>query len=154
MAEFSTEGLEELTQAFLRHEQGAAAAVDNMLQESAKIFVEEQQKEIKAQRIYDTGGFANSIKATEITHNAASSHCFITQEGRAPHGQDYGGGGHGKKGKAQRGNVRYATIGFIFEYGTSSMPARPWLTAANEKAEKKAYEKAQEIWAKYVDGNF
>ena len=42
--------------------------------------------------------------------------------------------------------VRYATIGFVAEYGTSSHAARPYMTVANEKAHEKVVEAQRSIW--------
>lgn len=150
MAEFNTEGLEELSAAFMRHEQQASKIVTEMLQASAEIYVEEQKRAAASCGIRKTGGFMDSIKAGAIKDEGTERSIEIYPEGRADHGADYGGGysiiGAKRKGKAQGGKVRYATIGYIFEYGTSSIQARPWLTQGNAAAEQKAYKKAKEIW--------
>ena len=158
MAEFNTTGLEELSAAFMRHEQQADKTVEEMLTASAEIYVRAQQQAAASYGIRKTGGFIESIKAGKIVDEETAKTITIAPEGRADHGADYGGGYSTKsvkrKGKAQGGNVRYATIGYIFEYGTSSIQARPWLTQGNANAESSAYKKAQEIWGNYVDGTF
>lgn len=155
MAEFNTEGLEELSAAFMRHEAQADAVVTEMLKASAEIYVKEQRQAAAGYGIRKTGGFIASIKAGNIKDEGTAKSIEIIPEGKADHGADYGGGysnkGNKRKGKARGGNVRYATIGYIFEYGTSSISAKPWLTQGNAKAEQQAYEKAQAIWSKYVD---
>jgi len=155
MAELNTEGLEELSAAFMRHEQAADAAVDEMLKVSAEEYVKAQQQAAASYGIRKTGGFIQSIKAGAIKAEDTAKTIEIVPEGRADHGADYGGGysnkGNKRKGKAQNGNVRYATIGYIFEYGTSSLSARPWLTQGNAKAENTSYAKAKAIWDKYVE---
>lgn len=45
-----------------------------------------------------------------------------------------------------KSKVRYATIGFVAEYGTSSHAARPYMTVANEKAHEKVVEAQRSIW--------
>lgn len=154
MGEFNTSGMEELSAAFMRHEAEATRTVEEMLQASADVYVEQQQQAAASYGIRKTGGFIQSIKAGAIKQEDTAKVIEIVPEGRADHGSDYGGGysnkGNKRKGKKQKGNVRYATIGYIFEYGTSSIPAKPWLTQGNERAENMAYRKAQEIWDKYV----
>lgn len=151
MAEFNVEGMDELSSAFMRHEEGAEAAVQEMLTATAEIYVQEHKAAAGGYGIRKTGGFMNSIKASTIRRDGTALACDICPEGKADHPAEYGGGSNKRKGKSRRGNVRYATIGFIFEYGTSSIPARPWFTQGNAKAEQKGYEKAQEIWSRYVD---
>ena len=151
MAEFNVEGMDELSSAFMRHEEGAEAVVQEMLTATAEIYVQEHKAAAGGYGIRKTGGFMNSIKASTIRRDGTALVCDICPEGKADHPAEYGGGSNKRKGKSRRGNVRYATIGFIFEYGTSSIPARPWFTQGNAKAEQKGYEKAQEIWSRYVD---
>ena len=155
MAELNTEGLEELSAAFMRHEAQADQAVEEMVKATADIYVEEQKAAAASYGIRKTGGFINSIQAGNVGKEDTAVYIDVYPQGRADHGADYGGGysnkGNKRKGKAQGGKVRYATIGYIYEYGTSTLPARPWLSQANAKAESKGYAKAQEIWGKYVD---
>jgi hypothetical protein len=151
VAEFNVEGMDELSSAFMRHEEGAEAAVQEMLTATAEIYVQEHKAAAGGYGIRKTGGFMNSIKASTIRRDGTALVCDICPEGKTDHPAEYGGGSNKRKGKSRRGNVRYATIGFIFEYGTSSIPARPWFTQGNAKAEQKGYEKAQEIWSRYVD---
>lgn len=156
MAEFATDGMDELINAFMKREAQAEQAVNEMLEAEAELYKETQQQEITALGLVDTGGFRNSVTIGETQRDTTSAYKYITLEGRADHGSDWGGGHGGakrKKGKRQAGNVRYATLGYIFEYGTSTIPARPWLTQANSRAESPAYEKARQIWEKYVEPN-
>ena len=53
---------------------------------------------------------------------------------------------HGNDRKGDKSKVRYATIGFVAEYGTSSHAARPYMTVANEKAHEKVVEAQRSIW--------
>ncbi len=158
MAEFNTEGMEELSSAFMRQEEQATAIVQEMLQAEAEIYIQQQKNAAAGYGIKQTGGFMNSIKAGQMQKEDTAVYIEICPEGKADHKADYGGGYSNKankrKGKSQGGNVRYASIGYIFEYGTSSMPARPWLTQGNAKADSLAYDKAREIWERYVDNSF
>lgn len=155
MAELNTTGLEELSAAFMRHEQQADKTVEEMLRATAEVYAQEQQAAAASYGIRRTGGFIQSIKAGDIKTDDTAKYIDVVPEGKANHKQDYGGGysnrGNKRKGKGQKGNVRYATIGYIYEYGTSSIAARPWLTKGNAAAESKGYAAAKEIWDKYVN---
>lgn len=137
MAEFSTEGLEDVIEAFSRREQAAVTAVPEMLKAGADILVKAQKEEAQAMGLNETGGFINSIKATGIKGNDTEKHIDIYPQGRAKHGNDR---------KGDKSNVRYATIGFVAEYGTSRQAARPYMTVANDKAYEKVVEAQREIW--------
>ncbi|MBD5503466.1 MAG: hypothetical protein HDR09_06905 [Lachnospiraceae bacterium] len=137
MAEFNTVGLEDVIEAFSRREQAAVTAVPEMLQAGADILVEAQKAEAQAMGLNETGGFINSIKATAVKGNDTEKYIEIYPQGKAKHGNER---------KGDKSNVRYATIGFIAEYGTSSKAARPYMTAANDKAREKVVEAQREIW--------
>ena len=137
MAEFSTVGLEDVIEAFSRREQATVTAVPEMLKVGADILVEAQKEEAQAMGLNETGGFINSIKATAMKGNDTEKHIDIYPQGRAKHGNDR---------KGDKSNVRYATIGFVAEYGTSRQAARPYMTVANDKAHEKVVEAQREIW--------
>ena len=151
----NTEGMEELAAAFRKQEEKATETVKEMLTVSAAEYLNAEKQAAAGYGIRKTGGFIASLKAGSIQKEGTALYIEIVPEGRADHKADYGGGsGKKRKGKSRQGNVRYATIGHIFEYGTSSMEARPWLTQALQKAEEPAYSKAKAVWEKYVDGSF
>lgn len=137
MAEFNTVGLEDVIEAFSRREQATVTAVPEMLQAGADILVEAQKAEAQAMGLNETGGFINSIKATAVKGDDTEKYIEIYPQGKAKHGNER---------KGDKSNVRYATIGFIAEYGTSSKAARPYMTAANDKAREKVVEAQREIW--------
>ena len=124
MGEFNTVGLEDIIDAFSRREAATVEAVPKMLKAGADVLIEAQRAEAQAMGLNETGGFINSIKATDV-------------KGRAKHGNDR---------KGDKSKVRYATIGFVAEYGTSSHAARPYMTVANEKAHEKVVEVQRSIW--------
>ena len=155
MAEMNTEGLEELAAAFRKQEEKATETVKEMLTAAAAEYLNAEKQAAAGYGIRKTGGFIASLQQSSIQQEDTALYIEIVPEGRADHKADYGdGSGKKRKGKSQQGNVRYATIGFIFEYGTSSMAAKPWLTQAIKKAEEPAYSKAKAIWEKYVDSSF
>ena len=77
------------------------------------------------------------IKATDVKGDDTEKYVEIYPQGRAKHGNDR---------KGDKSKVRYATIGFVAEYGTSSHAARPYMTVANEKAHEKVVEAQRSIW--------
>ena len=108
-----------------------------MLKAGADVLVEAQKAEARAMGLNDTGGFINSIKATAIKGGDTEKYVEVYPQGKAKHGNDR---------KGDKSNVRYATIGFIEEYGTSNKQARPYMTVANEKARERVAEAQREVW--------
>lgn len=137
MGEFTTVGLEEVAQKFLRMEEAATKAVPLMLEAGAAVLVKAQQDEAAAMGIKETAGFIQSIAATKIKGDDTERYVEVYPQGKAKHGNDR---------KGDKSNVRYATIGFIAQYGTSKIPARPYMTAANEKAHEQANNAMYEVW--------
>lgn len=143
MGEFNTVGLDDIAARFLRMEEAATKAVPLMLEAGANVLVKAQQEEAAAMGIKETAGFIKSIKATPVKGNDTERYVEVYPQGRAKHGNDR---------KGDSSNVRYATIGFVAQYGTSKIPARPYMTAANEKAHQKANDAMYEVWKGVNDG--
>ena len=137
MGEFTTVGLEEVAQKFLRMEEAATKAVPLMLEAGANVIIKAQQDEAAAMGIKETAGFIQSIKATPVKGDDTERYVEVYPQGKAKHGNDR---------KGDKSNVRYATIGFITQYGTSKIPARPYMTAANEKAHQQTTDAMYEVW--------
>lgn len=137
MGEFTTVGLEEVAEQFFRMEEAATKAVPLMLEAGAEVLVKAQQAEAEAMGIKETAGFINSIKATPVMGDDTERHIEVYPQGKAKHGNDR---------KGDKSNVRYATIGFMAQYGTSSTPARPYMTSANEKAHEEVNNTMYEVW--------
>lgn len=143
MAEFNTVGLEEIEKAFLNMEKAAVEAVPKMLNAGSKVLVEAQKAEAQAMGLNDTGGFIQSIRATAIKGDETEKYVEVYPQGRAKHGNER---------KGDKNNVRYATIGFIAENGTSKKAARPYMTTANEKAHESVIEAELKIWESANNG--
>lgn len=137
MGEFTTVGLDDVAQKFLRMEEAAVKAVPLMLEAGAAELVKAQQDEAAAMGIKETAGFIQSIKATKVKGDDTERYIEVYPQGKAKHGNDR---------KGDKSNVRYATIGFIAQYGTTKIPARPYMTAANEKAHEKVNNAMYEVW--------
>ena len=127
MGEFTTVGLDDVAQKFLRMEEAAVKAVPLMLEAGAAELVQAQQAEAAAM----------GIKATQVKGDDTERYVEVYPQGKAKHGNDR---------KGNKSNVRYATIGFIAQYGTTKIPARPYMTAANEKAHEKVNNAMYEVW--------
>lgn len=143
MAEFNTIGLDAVIEAFGKREKAAAEAVPKMLKAGADVLAEAQRAEAKAMGIEETAGFIQAIKPTKVQGNDGEKHIDVYPQGRAKHGNDR---------KGDKSNVRYATIGFINEYGTSRKAARPYMTVANEKAREKVVVAELEEWERANNG--
>ncbi len=137
MGAFTTVGLEDVAQKFLQMDEAATKAVPLMLEAGANVIIKAQQDEATAMGIKETAGFIQSIKATPVKGDDTERYIEVYPQGKAKHGNDR---------KGDKSNVRYATIGFIAQYGTSSIPARPYMTAANEKAHQQATDAMYEVW--------
>ena len=130
MARFEVSGIEAAQEAFLRRSERATKAVPKMLKAGGAVLVKAEQEEIRrtftSNRV--TGDLANSIKCTAVKKRG-SGQCVEVY----PHG------------KNRRGE-RNATVGFVHQYGRSNMPARPWFTAANEKAADDVVSEMRRVW--------
>ena len=143
MGAFNTVGLEAVIESFSKREQATVSAVPKMLKAGADVLVEAQRAEARAMGIVETAGFVNSIKATAVKGAEREQHIAVYPQGRAKHGNDR---------KGDKSKVRYATIGFVAEYGTSSQAARPYMTVANEKAHDKVVNEQLKIWERENNG--
>ena len=130
MARFEVSGIEAAQEAFLRRSERATKAVPKMLKAGGAVLVKAEQEEIRrtftSNRV--TGDLANSIKCTAVKKRG-SGQCVEVY----PHG------------KNRRGE-RNATVGFVHQYGRTNMPARPWFTAANEKAADDVVSEMRRVW--------
>lgn len=130
MARFEVNGIEGFEDKILKREAAATAAVPAMLKAGAAVLVDAQQAEIRSTfhsgRV--TGDLASSIKATSVKKSGETQKVEVY-----PHG------------KNRRGQPN-ATVGFVHQYGRSNMPARPWLTSANEKAAGEVQKAMRQEW--------
>ena len=137
MGEFTTVGLDAVAAKFIQREEETTKAVEKMLEVGAETLVKAQRQEADSMGIKETAGFVQAIKPTEVKGDEVLRYVEVYPQGRAKHGNDR---------KGDKSNVRYATIGFIAQYGTSKIPARPYMTAANEKARKSVSDAMYEVW--------
>lgn len=130
MARFEVSGIEGMQDRLLKREAAATKAVPKMLKAGGAVLVKAQQEEIR--RTFtgkrSTGDLASSIKQTSVKKKGETQ-CVEVY----PHGNN------------RRGQPN-ATVGFVFQYGRSNMPARPWFTSSNEKAAPEVQEAMRQAW--------
>lgn len=146
MGSFETMGIEEIAKAFEENAKKIETVIPEMLKAGADVVAKKQKEEAANFGLNDTGGLIQSIKPTKVKKDGSATVIDIYPQGKAPHGNES---------KKDKGNVRYATIGFIAEYGIQKgkkpQPARPWLTTATAKAEERVREVQLEIWKREMN---
>ena len=143
MGTFETMGIEEIAKEFEEKPQKVEKTIPGMLMAGANVLIKAHKEEAQAMGLNDTGGFIKSIKATKIKTSNRQKYVEIYPQGRSKHGNDRKGDGS---------NVRYATIGFVAEYGTESQAPRSYMTVANEKAREKVVEAELKVWESETGG--
>jgi HK97 gp10 family phage protein len=135
MADFNVVGLDDVISDMEKHSTAAEKAIPEMLKAGAEILAKAQKAEAQAMKIRDTGDFIASIKPTGIKKDKdGNSYVDVYPQGK------------------DRKGTRNADKGFIAEYGTSKIPARPWMRTANEKSAEEVTTAEKEIWDKYKGG--
>lgn len=129
MADFNVVGMDELIEEIQRHQEAAETAIPKMLNAGAEILKKAQKQMAQKMKIRDSGDFIDSIGATPIkTDKDGNKFVYVYPQGTDRHG------------------VRNAEVGFIAEYGTSKIKARPWMRTANEKSADEALNSMKQIW--------
>ena len=120
MAKWEISGLDELSKVIEKLGADAPAKCERAVQAGAKVLIEAAERTVPVR----TGALRSHIKAGKISHDAINGYyCEVYPDGIKP-------------GKGKRDSRRYATIGFVLEYGCSNMRARPWMRTAVESSEK------------------
>ncbi|MEA4928586.1 MAG: HK97-gp10 family putative phage morphogenesis protein [Candidatus Limiplasma sp.] len=115
MARMFTQGLDEAIAAAELEADRIERNGDDAIRVGAAVAVGYLRKEAPER----TGGLRQSIQAMEIKIDANSDrYSDILPDGYNKYGE------------------RYATIGFVLEYGRSNMPPNPWMRRAVQKGEK------------------
>lgn len=136
MAKFTVQGLEDIQEAMLRRDAATLEAVPEMLKAGGEVirsaFQEETAKLNSTGR--GTGALAASMKVSAIKERNGGKYVDIAPTGKDSHG------------------VSNATKGFVLNYGRSRMPARPWFTTANARAQDEATEAMRRVWEEKQNG--
>jgi hypothetical protein len=141
MAKFNTMGLEEIERQFLLAGEAAKKAVPLMIDAGVAVLIPAQQAEAAKLNISgrSRGALVKSIEADKLKGKDNEQYREVY-----PHGTDKS---HTKAG------VRNAEKGFVLEYGRSNMPARPWMSTANEKAAQAVIDAEFEVWERVKNGS-
>ena len=118
MAKFNVVGLDDVQEAMLRQDAIVEEAVPEMLKAGGAVMQKAQQE----------GALLASIKVSAVKEIDGGKRVEIYPNGKDKHG------------------VRNAEKGFVLNYGRSNMPARPWFTAANEKAADDVVSEMRRVW--------
>ena len=132
MATFNVVGFDEVEKAMLRRTAAAQKAVPAMLEAGAEVLVKEQKKQVLAMLSSDrsTGDLEKSIQRGKVQGDDTEKYIEVYPQGKNHRGE------------------RNATVGFVQEYGRTNMPARPWMTTANELAADAVHEAMAKEWEK------
>ncbi len=128
MAHISFSGLEDFETRLARHEKAATDAVPDMLAAGGQAMVEAEKAAIRKYDLIDKGALMKSIKATKPRTKSTETSLEVYPQGKNRKGQ------------------RNATVGFVQEYGTSSMDAKPWHSEAVEKGREPVREEMNRVW--------
>ena len=142
MAKFNIVGFGDVEKQLLRREQAAAEAAPEMLKAGAKVLIKAQRDSIN-RMARDKGTLANSITATSVRSGEAGSYVDVYPKGNQPHGTP-------RRGK--KGHVSNAQVGFMLEYGSSTMTPVPWMTEANERSHETVHKAMREVWEEKQGG--
>lgn len=117
MAQFEISGMDELGKLIEKLGADVQPKCERAVQAGAKVLLAVMEKTVPVR----TGGLKGHIKISDLRHDPANGYyCDIYPDGIKP-------------GKGKSENRRYATIGFVLEYGRSNMRARPWMRTALEQ---------------------
>lgn len=147
MASFNEVGLDDVINSIEKLADLPQKTQDDMLKAGAEVLIGAQKtqatKASKTKR--STGTLADSIEKTSPKYSSDNFKRVIDvfPQGEHPHGYDRRG---------SRANVRSATVGFMLEYGTSKMPARPWMRRAVKKSANDVQEAMKKEWEAAVNG--
>jgi hypothetical protein len=141
MAEFNSVGLEDVERQLLFWTEAATKAAPKIIDAGVDVLITAQRAEAAKLKISgrSAGALVKSIKAGKLMGKDSAMYREVF-----PHGKDKN---HTKKG------VRNAEKGFVLEYGRSNMPARPWMSVANEKAADAVVEAQLKVWEAMTNGS-
>ena len=134
----------------LRHGDAQAEKIaQDMIRAGAQVLIKAQKAEIRRLAFSDRslGTLENSIGMGNFKRGTRASstaiHTDVFPQGYHPHGFPRA---------RKRGRVSSAQVGFILEYGHSNMPARPWMSVAENKAADEVIDAMARVWEAAQDG--
>jgi len=140
-------GLEEIEKALLKNAEAAEKHAEPILLEGAKVMKSAQKAALSRISKGDRsdGELMSSITIGRVKQSKSGTgiHTDVFPQGYQSHTSEMN-----TKGK----KVRNANAGFMLEYGTSNMPARPWVSTAENTAADAVNEAMAQAWEKVSEG--
>jgi hypothetical protein len=128
------EGLEEYEQAIREHVERVEDIVPDMLKAGAAVIASAMRARLASMGI---GSIASSMMIGDVKEFGMGRYIPIYPDGTQSHGNPF---------RRRTGKASNMFVGYLLEYGTSNMPARPWLSVAERSAEAAAHEAARKVW--------
>lgn len=133
MARINSYGIDELLKEIEREEKLLPKVEDEMLKAGADVLVEAMREQIKAMDIWDIGATWWSIKRSSVKYAKGGRAIEVWPAGR-------------RKDDKHPSGERIETVAFVTEYGTSKIPARPFMSTAVRMAGDKVAEAMMKVW--------
>lgn len=138
MANFGIHGVGELEELFKDISTVPVGVKEEILREMANVTAEAQKKEARAMGVYDPESrvhIADKVKVNKPKINADGGSITVTFSGTR-----------------RRGNTttRNAEIAFINEFGKRGVPAKPFISTANQKNADRINEAGASVYNKWL----
>ena len=134
MARVNALGIDELAKTIREFGTISSETSKEMLAAGGKVLVEETKQQMLMFGVLDRGTTQASIKHGEVKYAAGGAYIEVWPAGIRK--KDYD---HSK-------NTRNAMIAFLAEYGTSKIPARPFMATAIREAADNVAEAMMKVW--------
>lgn len=135
MARFDTSGIDDIINEITRLGDAGKEVGDEMLLAGAEEVKQAWRQSAERHKLRDTGDMINSIGYARKPKNIGDVRAIDIY----PQGKD-------------RKGVRNAEKAFVHEYGTSSIPAKHWVTEADEVAGPKVQAAMEKVYDKFING--
>ena len=140
-------GLEDVQRMLLKNAEAAVKHAEPILKAGAKVLISAQKSALSRLSKGDQsdGELINSISVGRVKKSKSGTgiHTDVFPQGSQSHISEMN-----SKGK----RVRNSNVGFMLEHGTSNMPARPWISVAENTAAEAVNEAMAKEWEKVSYG--
>lgn len=133
MARINALGLDKLMDDIAKEASQLPEIAEEMLEAGGEVLVDEVKKQIKDMNIWDTGATWYSIKKRPVKYKSGETAIEVWPAGR-------------RKDDRHPSGERVEAVAFITEYGTSKVPARPFMSTAVRVAEPRVVEAMLQVW--------
>jgi len=137
-------GLEEIQTMLLKNADAAEKHAEPILMAGVNVMIKAQNAALSRHvRGGSEGKLRNSAGIKKPNKTKSGISAVVFPQGSQSHGNDR---------KGVRDKVRNVTIGAVMEFGTSTQPARPWLSEAEHVAADAVNAAMAEEWERVSDG--